>query len=211
MEDGSAGIRLRRGHDKVRRSIAVFALAASIACGGPQDTIEGDLAATTQVAQIDVGLMEPVGRDRYGFTSPSSEPTLDVFEIDARSADRLGVYPTSPGDERIRFVRNPVARGALGGILDPADSVVVLMIPLLDPTRDLDVDFDAFFVALDAEGNVVASDYADETTELLSELIEFGEGESMRPVEVLAAAVRGLSVEAPTDLERRAAAIITGG
>ena len=195
----------------MRRVIAFLALAALMACGGPQDTIEGDLAGTTQVAQIDVELMEPVGRDRYGFTSPSSEPTLDVFEIDARSADRVGVYPTSPGDERIRFVRNPVARGTLGGILDPADSIVVLMIPLLDPTRDLHVDFDAFFVALDAEGDVVASDYADETTELLSELIEFGNGENLRPVEVLAAAVRGLSVEEPSDLERRAASIITSG
>ncbi len=185
--------------------------ASLIACGGPQDTIEGDLAATTQVAQIDVELLEPIGRDRYGFTNPTSEPTLDAFEVDARVADRVGVYPTPPGSDMIRFVRNPVSRGVLGTILDSADSIVVLLIPLLDPTRDLRIDFDAFFVALDVDGNVVASDYADETTEILSELIEFGQTENLRPIEVVAAAVRGLNGEAPTDVERDAAEIVAGG
>ena len=195
----------------MRRRAAVVAALLLVACGGPQDTLEGDLAATTHVAQVGVDLMEPVGRDRYGFTNPSSEPTLDVFEVDARSADRIGVYPTPPESDRIRFVRNPVSRGALGTILDQADSVVVLMIPLLDPTRDLDVDFDAFFIALDSDGDVVSSDYSDETTELLSELIVYGTSQNLRPVEVLAAAASGLNAESPTDLERQAAAIITGG
>lgn len=194
-----------------RFTAMITATVLLIACGGPQDTLEGDLAATTQVAQVNAELMEPVGRDRYGFTNPSSEPTLDVFEVDARSADRIGVYPTPPESDRIRFVRNPVSRGALGTILDEADSVVVLMIPLLDPTRDLDVNFDAFFVALDSDGEVVSSDYSDETTELLSELIVYGTSQNLRPVEVLAAAARGLNAEAPTDLEREAAAIIIGG
>lgn len=195
----------------MRRGTALIAGLLLVACGGPQDTLEGDLAATTEVAQIGVDLMEPIGRDRYGFTNPSSEPTLDVFEIDARSADRLGVYPTPPGSDLIRFVRNPVSRGVLGSILDQAESVVVLMIPLLDPTRDLQVDFDAFFIAMDADGDVVASDYSDETTQLLSDLIVYGSSQDLRPVEVLAAATRGLSAEAPTDIEREAAAIVNGG
>lgn len=195
----------------MRRFTAIIAGTVLLACGGPQDTLEGDLAATTQVVQIDVELMEPIGRDRYGFTNPSSEPTLDVFEFEAQSADRLGVYPTPPDGDLIRFVRNPVSRGTLGGILDPADSIVVLMIPLLDPTRDLDVDFDAFFVAINADGEVVASDYSDETTQLLSDLFIYGDSQDLRPVAVLVAAVRGLATEAPTEVEREAAAIITAG
>lgn len=194
------------------RSLAAALLVTSLvaACGGSSDTLEGDLAASSEVIEVPVAAAEPITRDRYGFTNPNSEATLDVFSIDASTAERFDVFEAPRGDP-IEFVRNPVSLGALGNLLDPAETVVVILIPLIDPTRDFAIGFDAFFISLDAAGLVVAADYPDDTQERLSDLFEFGRGEGRSPAEILAIAARGLNADPPSPLEEDAVAILFDG
>ena len=145
----------------------------------------------------------------YGFTSPSAEATIDVFDVDAAQASRFDVF-TAPRGESIRFVRNPVSRGPLTGVLDAADSLVIVLIPLLDPTRDFGVDFDAFFISLDASGRVVAADYPDGAIDRLDDLFEFGRQEGYQPAEILAVAAQGVNAEVRTGREDEAVTILFG-
>lgn len=194
----------------MRRLLAIAMVTGLVAaCGAETDSIEGDLAAASEVIEAPAAAMEPVGRDRYGFTSANAEATIDVFEVEAADASRFEVF-SAPRDDVIEFVRNPVSRGALANVLDPADSLVVILIPLLDPTRDFRVDFDAFFIALDESGAVVASDYSETTTERLDELFDLGRGSGLEPAEMLALTARAINAESPTGLESEALAILRG-
>jgi hypothetical protein len=195
----------------MRRVTAMLAVVGLLAaCGGLSDSLEGDLGAASEVIQVPAEAVEPVARDRYGFTSPNSEATLDVFAVDASSAQRFDVFE-APRADPIDFVRNPVSLGALANVLDPAETVVVILIPLIDPTQDLGVGFDGFFIALDGAGTVVAADYPEETVERLDQLFEFGRSEGLQPAEILAIAAQGVNAEAPTARESEAVAILFGG
>ncbi len=193
-----------------RLAIACSLIPLLSACGGPSDTLEGDLAAASEIIQAPSVAVEPVARDRYGFTNPSSEATLDVFEVDASQAERFEVFE-APRADPIEFVRNPVSLGALANVLDPAETVVVILIPLIDPTRDFRVGFDAFFVSIDGSGSVVAADYTDDTRDRLSELFEFGRNEGYEPGEILAIAAQGVNADPPSALEQETVAILFGG
>lgn len=195
----------------MKRTTAALALIALLAaCGGPSDTLEGDLAAASEIIAIPVSQAEPIGRDRYGFTNPSSEATIDVFSVDASAAERFEVFDAPRGDP-IEFVRNPVSLGALANVLDPADTLVVILIPLIDPTRDFGVDFDGFMIALDSTGAVVAADYPDDTQERLEQLFAFGRDEGHEPADILAIAAIGVNAAEPTTVESEAVSILFGG
>jgi hypothetical protein len=185
----------------------VFGILA--ACGGETDSIEGDLAAASEIVEIPVSAAAPTGRDRYGFTNSNSEATIDVFEVEAALAARFDVFE-APRGEVIRFVRNPVSRGALAGVLEGSDSVVAILIPLLDPTRDFGVDFDAFFISLDASGSVIASDYTETTNARLDALFDFGRAEGLAPAEVLALTARAINADTLTNLESEAVGLLRG-
>lgn len=194
----------------MRRAAAALAIVGLLTgCGGRSDTLEGDLAAASEIIQAPVGAVEPVARDRYGFTSPSSEATLDVFEVDASLVDRFEVFD-APRADPIEFVRNPLSLGAVANVLDPADSLVVILIPLIDPTRDFRVGFDAFFIALDGSGSVVATDYPEETGDRLGRLFEFGRAEGYEPAEILAIAAQGVNADPPSQVEAEAVGILFG-
>ncbi|HEY5651192.1 MAG TPA: hypothetical protein VIW46_07050 [Acidimicrobiia bacterium] len=194
----------------MRRAVAAaLALSVAVACGGESDTIEGDLAAASEIVQIPASAAEPIKRDRYGFTSPSAEATIDVFDVDAAQASRFDVF-TAPRGESIRFVRNPVSRGPLTGVLDAADSLVIVLIPLLDPTRDFGVEFDAFFIALDASGAVVASDYESSTNSRLDALFRLGRGAGLEAGEILAITAQAVNAENPSGIEAEALSILRG-
>ena len=185
-----------------------FALLAA-SCGGLSDTIETDLAAASEIIEIPVAAAEPIGRDRYGFTNPNSEATIDVFEVDAALASRFAVFE-APRADVIEFVRNPVSLGALANVLDPAETIVVILIPLLDPTRDFGIDFDAFFVSLDGAGSVVAADYPEATIERLDGLFDFGRDGGYQPAEILAIAAQGVNATTRTAFQDQAIAILLG-
>ena len=194
----------------MRRAAAALAIVGLLSgCGGRTDTLETDLAAASEIIEVPAAAVQPVARDRYGFTSPNSEATLDVFEVDASLADRFDVFE-APRADLIEFVRNPVSLGALANVLGPADTVVVILIPLLDPTRDFRVGFDAFFIALDPSGTVVATDYPEETGDRLDRLFEFGRAEGYEPAEVLALAARGVNADPPSTFEAEAVEILFG-
>lgn len=179
------------------------------ACGGRSDTLEGDLAAASEIIQAPAAAVEPVARDRYGFTNPNSEATLDVFEVDASLADRFEVFE-APRADPIEFVRNPLSLGAVANVLEPADALVVILIPLIDPTRDFHVGFDALFIALDGSGSVVATDYPEDTGDRLDRLFEFGRSEGYDPAEILAIAAQGVNADPPSQLEAEAVRILFG-
>lgn len=195
----------------MRLIATAFALIGLIsACGSRSDTIEGDLAAASEIVQVPAEFAEPIGRDRYGFTSPNSEATLDVFRVEASVVERFEVFE-APRGEVIEFVRNPVSLGALANVLDAADSIVVILIPLLDPTRDFGVDFDGFFVALDSAGSVVAADYPATTIERLDELFEFGRREGDAPAEILAVTADAINTQFRTAAQDELVDILLGG
>lgn len=176
----------------MRLRVAALALAAlAAACGGDtEDLLQGDLAATTEVIQVPVDLVEPVAKDRYGFVT-STENRIDAFVIPASEVDRHGTYTQPPPAESVRFVRDPIARGALAPVLDPATEMVIMLIPLLDPTQELQIDFDARFIGLDADGSVVSSDYDDETEDRLDELFEQARSDGIPEAAALADMVEG--------------------
>ena len=99
----------------------------------------------------------------------------------------------------------------MANVLEQAETVVVILIPLIDPTRDFGVGFDAFFISLDASGTVVAADYPDDTGERLNDLFEFGRNEGYQPAEILAIAAQGVNADPPSSLEQEAVAILFGG
>ena len=194
----------------MRRAVTALAVLGLLtACGGRSDTLEGDLAAASEIIEVRAAAVEPVARDRYGFTSPNSEATLDVFEVDASLAERFEVFE-APRSDPIEFVRNPVSLGALANVLDVADSLVVILIPLIDETRDFRVGFDAFFIALDATGRVVATDYPDDTGGRLEQLFEFGRIEGYGPAEILRVAAVGVNADRRSPLEAEAVEILFG-
>lgn len=199
-----------RQRTRARRLLVGLAMAAAVACGGTPDTIETDLSAAIEVIDVPVDLLEPTERDRYGFTNATSESSLDVFEVPADQITRTGTFGDPPETDLLRFVRNPVLRGALGNILDVSETVTVIVIPLVEPTRDLDVDFDALFVGLDSSGEVTVADYSDETVERLDRLFELGRDRSQTPGEMLALAARGINSESASSQEAEAASIVLG-
>ena len=176
------------------RRIALLATAALLAtgCGGGDsgDRLEGDLAATTEVIQVPVEMVEPVAMDRYGFVT-STENRIDAFVIPASEVERFGTYAEPPPTDSVRFVRDPIGRGALAPVLDPAAEMVILLIPLLDPTQELQINFDARFIGLDADGSVVSSDYDDETEDRLDDLFEQARAEGITEAATLADMVEG--------------------
>ena len=195
----------------MRQVVAVFAVVGLLsACGGRSDTLEGDLAAASEIIQVPAAAVEPVALDRYGFTSPNAEATIDVFEVDASLAERFEVFE-APRADPIEFVRNPVSLGALANVLDPAETIVVILIPLIDVTRDFRVGFDAFFISLDPAGGVVASDYSEDTGDRLDQLFEFGRAEGYEPAEILAVAAQGVNADPPSPVEAEAVGILFGG
>ena len=106
----------------MRQVVAVFAVVGLLsACGGRSDTLEGDLAAASEIIQVPAAAVEPVALDRYGFTSPNAEATIDVFEVDASLAERFEIFE-APRADPIEFVRNPVSLGALANVLDPSST-----------------------------------------------------------------------------------------
>lgn len=175
------------------RWIAALAMVVLLAagCGGDSgDRLQGDLAATTEVLQVPVDLVEPVAKDRYGFVT-STENRIDAFVIPASEVERFGTYTEPPPAESVRFVRDPIARGALAPVLDPASEMVILLIPLLDPTQELQIAFDARFIGIDADGSVVSSDYDDETEDRLDEIFEQARAEGIEEAAALANMVDG--------------------
>lgn len=175
------------------RSLVALTVAALLAgCGGgdTEDRLEGDLAATTEVIQVAVDLVEPVARDRYGFVT-STENRIDAFVIAVSEVERYGTYAEPPPADSVRFVRDPIARGALAPVLDPATEMVIMLIPLLDPTQELQIGFDARFIGLDADGSVVSSDYDDEVENRLDEMFEQARAEGITEAAALADMVEG--------------------
>lgn len=176
------------------RSLIALVMAALLAagCGGgdSEDRLEGDLAATTEVIQVPVEVVDPVARDRYGFVT-STENRIDAFVIPVSDVERYGTYTEPPPADSVRFVRDPIARGALAPVLDPATEMVIMLIPLLDPTQELQIGFDARFIGLDADGSVVSSDYDDEIEDRLDELFEQARAEGISEAAALADMVEG--------------------
>ena len=189
--------------------LTVVAVVVAACGGGSNDSLVDDLAATTQVVGADADVVEPVSKDRYGFVA-STENRIDAFVIPAADVDVYGTYAEPRPAESVRFVRDPVARGALANVLDPATELVIMLIPLLDPTQELLIDFDARFIALDGSGAVVASDYDIEFETRLDELFALAREEGVDEAAALAAAAQALFDGSTDDFALRAARIIEG-
>lgn len=189
--------------------LVVVGLVAAACGGGSGDALVDDLRATTQVVGADVGVVEPVAKDRYGFVA-STENRLDAFVIPSSDVEVYGTYAEPSTGESVRFVRDPVSRGALAGVLDPATELVIVLIPLLDPTQELLIDFDSRFIALDGSGAVVASDYDVEFEARLDELFGLAREEGVEEAAALAAAAQALFDGSTDEFALRAASLVEG-
>lgn len=154
------------------RRIALFAFTAVVvAACGTGDDLAGELLGVTAVAELAPSELVEVGRDIPGeVQAPDAEARLEVLEI----PEGARLVPTfddaSAPSLPLLAVRDPLGRGSLGARLEGADRVLVLVIPLLVPTRG-EVDYSARLVAI-ADEAVVGADWSDDATERLAGILD---------------------------------------
>lgn len=187
--------------------VVVLLTVAVAGCGNDRVQIESDLGAATEVIQAPVALLEPFGADEYGYVN-SQELTISAFLVASHDVARFGTYLEPADVASIGFVRNPVARGAMSPLVDVSDSVVVVLIPLLDPTRVNQFQLDAALIGIDGDGNLVGSDYDEATERRLQALFEWARDQGFGPAESLASAARGIVGTDATATDIEAASIL---
>lgn len=148
----------------MRRAVAAVVLAAVVgACGGGGSRLADDLLLVTRVLEVSPVAVRFVGRDVAGNVSDvgnTAEPRVLIYEVDAADARILDPFPgAAPPPATIRFGRDSLSVMSLDLMAEDADRLLLLLRPLLDPTRG-GVGFEALAVALDSSGRVVASDWS---------------------------------------------------
>lgn len=122
----------------MRRLVSMTAvMVVAAACGGT-DTggLATELVAATHVVEASVEAVSVVGRDVSGAVPESSEPRLDVIELDGSEVRIIPVSADAPelGDPVV-VVRDELSLGAVAPFLEGADRVLVVVIPLVLPTH----------------------------------------------------------------------------
>lgn len=172
----------------MKRAATAVAVLLLVACGGEGGTLRSDLLAATAVmgAPVDALVME--GRDISGdvIDPVNAQPRLEVFRLVSGDVVFLQGATAPAGD--LIFSRDPLAQGPSAPLLAQASTVVAVIRPLITPTVG-GVVFDAWLIALDESGRVVASDWDGAEHETLVRLLASGED----PLEILAVAVEALA------------------
>lgn len=158
------------------------------ACGVSGGELTTELAAVTYVVSAE--RIEVVGRDapHADVDVGTTEPRLDILQIDVAASHP--VYSDLPAlGSPVRVVRDPLSYGATRPVLDDADLALVLVIPLLDPTRS-GIPFSGRLVTLDAERALLRADLDAPDLDPLARVLA-SQGD---PAENLAETIRGLNL-----------------
>ncbi len=172
----------------MKRSATAAAVFLLVACGGEGGTLRSDLLAATAVMAAPAAELVMEGRDISGdvIDPVNAQPRLEVFRLVFGDVVFLQGATAPAGD--LVFSRDPLAQGPSDPLLAQASTVVAVIRPLITPTVG-GVVFDAWLIALDEGGRVVASDWDGAEHETLVRLLASGED----PLEILAAAVEALA------------------
>jgi hypothetical protein len=177
----------------VKRLAVLAVTAVVVAACGTGDDLAGELLGVVAVVELPASELVQVGRDIPGeVQAPDAEARLEVVEI-PEGARLVPTFDDNPIALPILAVRDPLGMGSLAARLDGSDRVLVLVSPLLVPTRG-EIDYSIRLVAM-AGGVVVSADWSDDATERLAGILD-GEAD---PVEVL---VRTVGVLADDQLGR---------
>ncbi len=144
------------------RRLAAAGLVLAASCSGGGSRFADDLLLVTRVVEVSREEISFVGRDVAGNVSEvgnNPEPRVLVYEVAAAGARILDTFPgAGPPPATIRFGRDSLTFAPLETLTAGADRVVLLLRPLIDPTRG-GVGFEALAVALGPDGRVVGSDW----------------------------------------------------
>ena len=160
----------------IRRLAAVAGLALVVgSCGGGSSRLADDLLLVTRVVEVSPEAVTFVGRDVAGNVAEvgnDPEPRVFVYEVNAADARILATFPEAgPPPDTIRFGRDSLSFAPLDVLTAGADRVVLLLRPLIDPTRG-GVGFEALAVAVGADGQVLASDWQGEDEARLEAVVD---------------------------------------
>lgn len=160
-----------------------------VACGGSTGvSAEAELAAATFLVEVPSAQLAQVGRDRLAGTG--DENRLDVL----RPEDEMRIVPIHPGTpvpDPFEFVRDPLGPGSVQPVLDGSDRVIAVVYPLIDRTPGGRV-LSGSLVALGRGGNLVHTDWEQESFDAVAALFAWGADQGLDPLASLEQAVRGL-------------------
>ncbi len=195
----------------MRRVSAALAVMVVTACSGVSSQPETDLPAVTRVLQVPIEGFVVVGTDAESFvadTPGDSEERLDRISISAEDALVIDVFAgAAPPGRELVFVRDPLSKGSIDEFLVGVETVVVVLRPLLDPTRR-GAEFDAWLIGLDGAGRMLRADWEGSGEERIGALMTWAGDEGIAPAEAVVWAARGLAGVSADPLAEQAAAII---
>jgi hypothetical protein len=162
------------------------------------------------VLEVSVTDLTVVGKDAESFVADApgdSEERLDRMSVSADEAAVVDVFvgAASPGQE-IVFVRDPLSKGSIDEFLVGVETVVVVLRPLLDPTRR-GAEFDAWLIGLDPAGRMVRADWEGTGKERMGALMLWAADKGVGPAEAVAWAARGLAGVSTEPLAEAASSI----
>jgi hypothetical protein len=172
--------------------VAAMVTGMGVVLGRSSPPLADDLVFVTRVIEVDRSAIELAGKDAGADDGLFAQRNLDVLRVALSRADVFDVYPSSrPSEESLVVVRDPIRFGSVSRLLASA-SIVLVVEPLLSPTQDALVEFQARLVALDEEGSVVGADWEGDALDQLVRLVAWGAMEGMAPGASLEAAVRAV-------------------
>jgi hypothetical protein len=187
----------------MKRAAALIVLAATVAaCGGGTNAAESEMAAATFLVEFVADDLEVVGRDRLAGTG--DENRLDVL----RPVGEIRIVPIhagTPVPDPFEFVRDPLAPGGIDSVLDASERIVAVVYPLIDRTPGGRV-LAASLIGIGPGGNLALTDWDDESTQRVADLLAWGADRGMEPLGALELAVRGLggTADAPDGADEAA-------
>jgi hypothetical protein len=196
----------------VNRAVALLVVSlATTACSGVSSQPETDLPAATRVLEVPIESFAVIGKDAEAFvadTPGDEEERLDRMSVALAEAVVVDVFEgAAPPEERIVFVRDPLSKGSIDEFLIGIETVVVVLRPLLDPTRR-GAQFDAWLIGLDSSGSMLRSDWEGDGEGRIGALMEWAAESGIGPAEAVAWAARGLAGVSRDPLAEEAASII---
>jgi hypothetical protein len=163
------------------------------------------------VLEVPIESFVVVGKDAESFVADvpgDNEERLDRMSIALDQAKVVDVFEgAAPPKDQLVFVRDPLSKGSIDEFLTGAEIVVVVLRPLLDPTR-LGAEFDAWLIGLDGSGRMLKSDWDDSGEERINALMEWAAASRIGPADAVAWAARGLAGISDDPLAEEAASII---
>ena len=183
------------------------------ACSGVSSTPEDDLVAVTRVLAVPIEHLDVVGKDAEAFVADApgdDEERLDRFSVAIDNVEFVDVFSnTTPPDDPIVFVRDPLSKGSIDVFVPGLSDVVVVMRPLLDPTRR-GAEFDVWLIGLDGDGRMIRADWEGSGLDRMADLMDWAVTTGTSPADAVAWAARGLAGVSDDPLAREAAAILEG-